>query len=1032
PPSNAQQRCELHGPRAAPARLVTAENVTGVATLRTQGELRITGSIEMISLRFDAGTLVFDDAQVEAWHEDHPEEVIELGGAFSSRGPFTLTNSNLTVRDTSAVKGGGLAAVGDLTLANSTLRVLRASATDSGGGFYGAAALRLQLDSTVFMENMSADWGAGFYAEGDVNVSENSSIFLRNATATTVGGGFMAIGAVTLAASRVELRGTTAVSGGAGGLYVQGLMQVINGSTISIRHARTAGLGGGVFASSDMVIAGMSNLSMSNVSALQGGGFHVMGRLQVINSSTLSIQNARAGNSGGGFFAQQDVNITGMSKVKISDSQAVSGHGGGFEAATGLQLTEGSAIFIENATAGRKGGAAFSEGNVVINSSNVSIQYANAGRKGGGFHFRGLTIYRGFMSISNSTADLSSGGLVEDRALLTSQSQLVVRHIEGSDSFAVLTAGCLHILSRSTFLMENVKGSHAVELQNSGCKCSDITLQVERGAALDTTGHCPLSLGLLSVQACDREEKVHLFGIHLQSWSGRLLTLRSSVKTKHVVIDDVSIHYQPPLNTTLISTPEADVKVDSLVATCPDCPQGITLNTTNHMLQALSPTDRQCPSKVTVSNGTTSPCDCPTHQITKEDFLGNDSVALKDLFATCRFCDPHSYYDNGTCRKCGGLRAWSDGKSDKCNFWPLEKRELACLLTGGAIMVFLAFVLFEILISPLVVVDATSDPLEIAGEKVFTITTQGPIVGLPTYLSRIVHWLVSYRVEGTSLQWLDFDKKSNNTVKVRSIGHGKLQLQDVYVPFHCAACKGVMHATKIFPLFAVLTAFISVVVLVPVTGVVAAISKNGFGHVLAAFVCTTCFEHVLNILATAYIIEMCFCNVRFSCCWLICYRMSFVKVTAALYFLLPMVLAAVVLHLPVAYLIGWFYRRTPFSAALNEYQKDIKCKPQLGRDATHPRNQGLMALTLQDLGKHFERFILERNMHFVVANIVRPLTCDKQVSFVTLWGGRQVDYFVSHSWGTSFSHFVRSIRSHAMSKGGQTWTDAAYWICSFA
>ena len=271
-------------------------------------------------------------------------------------------------------------------------------------------------------------------------------------------------------------------------------------------------------------------------------------------------------------------------------------------------------------------------------------------------------------------------------------------------------------------------------------------------------------------------------------------------------------------------------------------------------------------------------------------------------------------------------------------------------------MVFLAFVLFEILISPLVVVDATSDPLEIAGEKVFTITTQGPIVGLPTYLSRIVHWLVSYRVEGTSLQWLDFDKKSNNTVKVRSIGHGKLQLQDVYVPFHCAACKGVMHATKIFPLFAVLTAFISVVVLVPVTGVVAAISKNGFGHVLAAFVCTTCFEHVLNILATAYIIEMCFCNVRFSCCWLICYRMSFVKVTAALYFLLPMVLAAVVLHLPVAYLIGWFYRRTPFSAALNEYQKDIKCKPQLGRDATHPRNQGLMALTLQDLGKHFERF----------------------------------------------------------------------------
>ena len=40
-------------------------------------------------------------------------------------------------------------------------------------------------------------------------------------------------------------------------------------------------------------------------------------------------------------------------------------------------------------------------------------------------------------------------------------------------------------------------------------------------------------------------------------------------------------------------------------------------------------------------------------------------------------------------------------------------------------------------------------------------------------------------------------------------------------------------------------------------------------------------------------------------------------------------------------------------------------------------------------------FILERNMHFVVANIVTPLTQSKGVSFVTLWGGRRVDYFVS-------------------------------------
>ena len=54
------------------------------------------------SLFLPPRTLVLDDAQVEAWHEDH-HELIDLGGAFSSRGPFTLTNSNLTVSWTQSI-----------------------------------------------------------------------------------------------------------------------------------------------------------------------------------------------------------------------------------------------------------------------------------------------------------------------------------------------------------------------------------------------------------------------------------------------------------------------------------------------------------------------------------------------------------------------------------------------------------------------------------------------------------------------------------------------------------------------------------------------------------------------------------------------------------------------------------------------------------------------------------------------------------------------------------------------------------------
>ncbi|CAL1141938.1 unnamed protein product [Cladocopium goreaui] len=153
----------------------------------------------------------------------------------------------------------------------------------------------------------------------------------------------------------------------------------------------------------------------------------------------------------------------------------------------------------------------------------------------------------------------------------------------------------------------------------------------------------------------------------------------------------------------------------------------------------------------------------------------------------------------------------------------------------------------------------------------------------------------------------------------------------------------------------------------------------------------------------------------------------------AIYVTLPLVAVAALLHFPIAWLIQRLYRRTSFSEALDEYRKQIKCKPFPGPDGTHPRNQGLQVLTLRGLWMHFESFILERNMHFVVANIVRPLTQSKGVSFVSLWGGRQVDYFVSHSWGTSFPHFVCSIQCHALSKEGPTsWIDAAYWICSFA
>ena len=71
-----------------------------------------------------------------------------------------------------------------------------------------------------------------------------------------------------------------------------------------------------------------------------------------------------------------------------------------------------------------------------------------------------------------------------------------------------------------------------------------------------------------------------------------------------------------------------------------------------------------------------------------------------------------------------------------------------------------------------------------------------------------------------------------------------------------------------------------------------------------------------------------------------------------------MVVVAAVLHVPVALSIQRRYRRTAFSEALDEYQKQIECQPHPGPDATHPRNQGLLVLTLRGLWKHFESFVV--------------------------------------------------------------------------
>ena len=178
-----------------------------------------------------------------------------------------------------------------------------------------------------------------------------------------------------------------------------------------------------------------------------------------------------------------------------------------------------------------------------------------------------------------------------------------------------------------------------------------------------------------------------------------------------------------------------------------------------------------------------------------------------------------------------------------CHVLPRRNPELVVMTTGAAVSVLLIFIIFEILWAPLVIVDARTDwedASEVDAKRIFTISVQGPIASLPKCVSQLVHARVRYRTSGTGLQWLDFDPhKSRKTIKVRTTDRGnRLLLQNTYVPFDCASCRGSMRAkVECLPFipFGLLFAFIFLVAIQsPAIVQVMYMSGNALEHTFAA------------------------------------------------------------------------------------------------------------------------------------------------------------------------------------------------------
>eukprot|EP00438_Fugacium_kawagutii_P017588 Skav222251 [mRNA] locus=scaffold3059:276345:277448:- [translate_table: standard] len=218
------------------------------------------------------------------------------------------------------------------------------------------------------------------------------------------------------------------------------------------------------------------------------------------------------------------------------------------------------------------------------------------------------------------------------------------------------------------------------------------------------------------------------------------------------------------------------------------------------------------------------------------------------------------------------------------------------------------FIVWEIIKAPLTIVEAKSMVNDAKGKRTFTFSVQGPIVALPKCLSRFIHRRISYCVQGTDLQWLDYDQNSQKVVRVASIARRKLILENLAVPLDCGACKGVLQATDFSCPFIVVIVLITVAVMLPIVIKISAISGNDLEHIMAT----------------------------------------------AILAILPMAVVAALLHVPVAWLLRRLYSRTSYWEALGHYEKQIQCTPYTGEDVDHPYNQGLQAMTLRGLWQHFE------------------------------------------------------------------------------
>jgi len=131
-------------------------------------------------------------------------------------------------------------------------------------------------------------------------------------------------------------------------------------------------------------------------------------------------------------------------------------------------------------------------------------------------------------------------------------------------------------------------------------------------------------------------------------------------------------------------------------------------------------------------------------------------------------------------------------------------------------------------------------------------------------------------------------------------------------------------------------------------------------------------------------------------------------------------LGSLILAIILATCVRYIPRKTAIEHRLEEFELKLRTDGWKPTPCPKGAQRAITVGKLLEVHEFFSSFIRDRNAYYMDGNIFRPLTKASQLSFAEFVGSSEVQWFVSHYWGTPFTHFCESISAHALAKAKGT------------